>query len=211
MLDEDEIENTNVSSIVPQENSFATPSEWNNPFFDIDESDPYYDAVHFVCENNLFNGVSSTRFAPYTNMNRAMFVTVIGRLADVDTFSYLGESCFKDVVLNQWYTPYVSWASEYSIVNGYSSTIFGISDDITVEQAVTMLSRFAEYMDYDVYADEDLCDYSDVNTVSAWAKNAMAWAVEKGIYNCSSFLNPKEKASRALIAEMMYNFTYVFK
>lgn len=198
-------ENEDASFI--NESTVSSASEWTNPFTDISKYDSSYEAICYVYENDLFKGVSATRFAPKTNMNRAMFVTVIGRLAEMDTAIYLGETRFCDVLENQWYTPYVAWASEYGIVNGYNETTFGISDDITVEQAVVMIMRYAEYTGYDTYAYGGLYNYSDASAVSSWAEDAMIWAINNGIYICESELNPQDKASRELVAEMLYYFS----
>ncbi|NLW64707.1 MAG: SH3 domain-containing protein [Clostridiales bacterium] len=51
------------------------------PFDDVTAGTWYYDAVCFAYSNNLFNGMSPSRFEPDTEMQRGMFVTVLGRFA----------------------------------------------------------------------------------------------------------------------------------
>lgn len=113
---------------VPAEPVTVEEPTWENPFTDVSETDTYYKAVEFVYENGLFNGVSATEFAPATTMTRAMFVTVLGRLANVDTVAYTAELSFEDVVPGEWYTPYVAWAAENGIVNGYNAAEFGVNE-----------------------------------------------------------------------------------
>ena len=53
-------------------------------FTDVDSGAWYADAVKYVTEEGLFNGKTDTLFAPGDTMTRGMFVTVLGRYADVD-------------------------------------------------------------------------------------------------------------------------------
>lgn len=179
---------------------------WVNPFIDIFESDDCYEAVRFVYENGIFRGVSENEFAPATTMTRAMFVTVLGRLAAVDESAFSGTS-FSDVLAGEWYSAYVEWASRNGIINGYGDDTFGPNDEITVEQAAVIIARYAEFMGVEVESETTLDGFADAADVADWAADQMAWAVENGIYNTEEFLNPKAPASRSLIAEMLYAFS----
>jgi hypothetical protein len=189
----------------------AINSEWLNPFNDIFETDSYYDAVKFVNENDLFKGVSDFEFAPYTAMTRAMYVTVLGRLAGVDTANYTDTS-FEDAVPGTWYGPYVEWAANEGIVLGYGNGKFGVDDKITIEQAVVILARYAEANGIIVNdSDIDFSLYTDINNVSDWALIEMMWALESGVYQIDNAeLNPQEDAVRILVAEMLYNFCNIY-
>ena len=182
---------------------------WENPFIDIFETDSYYAAIEFVYENGLFKGVSEIEFAPATTMTRAMFVTVLGRLHGI-TEEYVGESVFEDVVEGEWYAPYVVWAADNGIVLGYGDGMFGINDEITVEQAAVILARYAAFIELEAAAEYDLAaEYADAADVAEWAAEAMAWAVSEGIYEgAEGYLYPQAPASRALIATMLYGFAY---
>ncbi|MBQ2278870.1 MAG: S-layer homology domain-containing protein, partial [Clostridia bacterium] len=105
--------------------------EWHNPFHDVYPQDTYYNAVKFVHKNGLMNGMSDDLFSPDAGMTRAMFVTVLGRLAEMQDF-YTDENLvwvtFEDVEADQWYTYYVNWAVTNDIVKGYGNGIFGVND-----------------------------------------------------------------------------------
>jgi|GEM_PF-5651166 S-layer homology domain. len=121
---------------------------WENPFTDVAESDTYYEAVKYVYENNLFKGASDTTFEPDTVMNRAMFVTVLGRYAEVDVTKYTTASeMFEDVKANEWYTPYVQWAYENKLILGYGDGKFGTDDEILNYQMYLIMERFLTMMD----------------------------------------------------------------
>ena len=51
------------------------------PFRDVARSDWYYDAVQRSFTNLWFNGTAEDEFSPSTTMTRAMFATVLWRLA----------------------------------------------------------------------------------------------------------------------------------
>ena len=185
-------------------------NEWENPFVDIQKTDTYYNAIQFVYENGLFKGVLNTEFAPETTMTRAMFVTVLGRLAGVDVMYFTGSS-FDDVVLNEWYAPYVEWAAKYNIVNGYGDGRFGVNDKITIEQVAVIMARYAEYIGLSTLSDITLIHYHDLEKVSSWAVDQMKWAVENKIYmGIDYYLNPQSPAKRSLVAEILYLYVSKF-
>jgi hypothetical protein len=102
------------------------------------------------------------------------------------------------------------WGSESGIVKGYDNGMFGIEDKITVEQAVVFIGRFCEMKGLkknQTYTGAK--SYSDYSKVSSWAQADMNWAIEEHIYQpTGKTLNPQAPASRALVAEMLYNLGY---
>ena len=182
------------------------PAAHYNPFVDVNPSDAYYDAVLYVYENGLFKGVSETEFAPDTTMTRAMFVTVLGRMAGVNPLLYQ-KSSFTDVEVGQWYSPYVEWAAQSGIVLGYGDGTFGLNDEITVEQAAVILARYAAFTGRSTYTLRTLSDFADSADVSDWAVYSMKWIVNTGIYTGENgMLSPKSLAKRSLVAAMLYNY-----
>jgi len=86
-------------------------------FHDVDRSKWYITHIDFVVANALFDGVTKTEFKPDSKMTRAMFVTVLGRLAEQmgeETTRYT--SSFTDVAADRWYTKYVNWAHAKGLV-----------------------------------------------------------------------------------------------
>lgn len=88
---------------------------WTNPYSDVRESDDYYTAVQTVSQMGIMIGVSEDSFAPENELTRAMFVTILGRLSEIDAEAY-SESNFTDVAPDAWYLPYVEWASSNGLV-----------------------------------------------------------------------------------------------
>ena len=175
------------------------------PFHDVTEGDWFYEAVRCAYETGLMDGVGDSLFAPNSETTRAQLVTILYRLAGEPEPG--GDSGFADVETGIWYTDAVAWAAQNGIVNGVSDTEFAPGDDITREQLVTVLYRYAESKGYDVSASADLSGYPDAGQVQDYAQPAMAWAVAEGIVEgMDGTLNPAGNASRAQIATILMRF-----
>ena len=168
----------------------------------------FYEAVTFVTDRGYFRGVEETLFAPYMNMNRAMFVTVIGRIYGVDTTKYTGKS-FDDVEANSWYAPYVAWASENGIVLGRDEKTFDPYADISREEMAAIMYRFCKFLGCDMtIKNEVFMDrYEDAKDISPWAEQYVRWAVGVGLMRGRSktTINPLDMASRAEVAQVIKN------
>ena len=175
------------------------------PFVDVAEGDWFYDAVVYAYQNELMDGVGGNRFAPNSETTRAQLVTILYRLEGEPAVS--GDLPFTDVETGTWYTNAVLWAAQNNIVNGVNDTEFAPGDNITRQQLVTILYRYAEAKGYDVSASADLSGYPDAGQVQDYAQPAMAWAVAKGIVEgMDGNLNPAGNASRAQIATILMRF-----
>lgn len=174
------------------------------PFVDVNSGAWYYDAVSFVYNKGIMNGVTSTTFEPNSTITRGMVVTMLWRMAGEP---YVSGGSFSDVASGRYYSTAVAWAAKNGIVDGYSSTVFGVNDPVTREQFATILYRYAKYMGYSTVG-SSLTGYYDANSVSSWARDAMGWAVRNGIITGSgnSRLNPTGTASRAEVAQMFMSF-----
>ncbi|MDR2156356.1 MAG: S-layer homology domain-containing protein [Clostridiales Family XIII bacterium] len=195
------------SAVVPPQDA-ANPNAagWDNPFRDVSDSDWFYDSVKYVCENKWMNGMSEDAFAPQTPVSRAMFATILHRLAKAPAAG--ASNPFPDVAAGQWYTDAVIWANENGIVLGYGDR-FGVNDSITREQIAAILYRYASSKGaggMDLTA--ELARYSDFDSISDWAVDAMNWAVAKRIVagRSATELIPGGLASRAEVAEILRRF-----
>ena len=176
------------------------------PFIDVNEGDWFYDAVAYAYENELMDGVGGNRFAPNSATTRAQLVTILYRLEGQPAVS--GDLPFTDVEAGTWYTNAVGWAAQNGIVNGVGDDTFAPGNDLTREQLVTILYRYAESKSYDVSASADLAGYPDGEEIQAYAREAMAWAVAENIIRGmeDDTLKPAGNASRAQIATILMRF-----
>ena len=182
----------------------ATPEPL--PFTDVKEGDWFHDAVRYVYDNGLMDGVGDGQFAPNATTNRAMVVTILYRLAGEPDVS--GDVAFTDVESGLWYSNAVLWAAQNGIVNGISETEFAPSGDLTREQLATVLYRYAESMGHDVSASVDLSGFPDAGDIQSYATQALSWAVAEGLLQGfeDDSLQPAGTATRAQIATILMRF-----
>lgn len=159
---------------------------WVNPFTDVKESDWFYGSVEFVNRKGLFAGTGTDTFSPNSHMTRAMLWTVLGRL---DGQSLSGSGVFEAAR---------SWAMDAGITDGTNP-----DGSITREQMVTILWRYAGVPKVGA----DLNKFSDAGSVSSYAADAMAWAVENGIISgANGAIMPQDNATRAQVATILKRY-----
>lgn len=154
-------------------------------FADVSEADWFFEAVEYVSSAGLMRGVAPGQFAPDSELSRAMFWTSLARAEGVDTDAGA-----------LWYSSSQEWAAAS-----------GISDctepeaDITREQLVTMLYRLCG----EPVASAALDAAPDSGAVSAWAREAMAWALELGLIEGdeTGAVRPADTATRAETAAIL--------
>ncbi len=175
---------------------------WNNPFADVSENDWYYEAVRFVQERGLMNGIGNGNFAPNAQLSRAQLAQILFNKEGRPGVNYL--LTFPDVASEAWYTEAVRWAASQGIVGGYGDGTFGPNDPITREQLAVMLWRYSG----SPAATSRELHFNDTDEISGFALEALRWAVENGILNGygDGRLGPQGQATRAQVAQMLKNF-----
>ena len=170
----------------------------------------YAEAVAAVTGQGLMNGVTSKAFGPDVTTTRGMLVTVLHRMAGEPAAS--ASAGFADVAAGSYCAAAVDWAYEAGITPGASSTGFAPDSALTREQAVTLLCNYAEAQGLDVSAAADLSGYPDASAVSAFAQDAVAWAVDAGLLTGTGAgtLNPQGTATRAELAALLVRAEAIF-
>lgn len=169
--------------------------------------------IDYVLEKGLFQGVSQTSFAPDLQMSRAMAVTVLWRMAGEPAPSK--GSKFADVPGGTWYSLPVAWAAEAGIVKGRGADRFAPSEPVTREEFAVFLYRWAVSRGTQGAPVSDpsgiLSAFADADRISAFAREAAAWAVERGILrgvpgDAGLCLKPKGTATRAEACALLMRF-----
>lgn len=176
------------------------------PFDDVKPGNWFYNDVVYVYEKGIMDGVDNRVFSPNTTLNRAMFVTMLYRVAGEPAVSKTAD--FSDVPGGTWFSDAVAWASSQGIVDGYDDDLFGPYNSLTREQLATILYRYAKWSGRSTYAPTDaLAGFADAAEVSAYALDAMRWAVYTGLMQGSeNGLEPQSSASRAQVAAIIHRF-----
>ena len=182
------------------------------PFSDVDEvaGNWKYESIKYVYMNGIMNGINGTdRFDPDEPLTRAMFATVLYRMAGEPAVAF--ENRFSDVTTGRYYSNAIIWAYKNGIVNGYEDGRYGVDDYITREQIAKMLRVYAQVRGYSTSERADINSFPDISEVSGWAVEHMRWAVGCGMINGKNvggtyYLDAKGNATRAECAAMLTRF-----
>lgn len=174
-------------------------------FVDLDTLFPEaHDAVDYMVASGYMNGISATHFAPHMDLNRAMMVTILYRIAGSPEVE--GAPAFTDVPADVFYTDAVVWATANGITTGVTERLFAPGRALTRMELVTFLYRFAGVMGYDRTATTDLSQYTDADQILDFAREGFSWAVAEGIVKgtTETTLAPAATTTRAQICLMVY-------
>ena len=167
------------------------------------------DAVRQATERGLTGGTGNGNFTPNAPVTRAMFVVMLSRLHQgTDGGAVIdGETTFTDVPDGAWYTEAARWGADQQLVLGYDGK-FHPNDGITREDLATLLYRYAESLGFDTSGRAELSGFPDTSDVSAYAEDAVCWAVAQGILNggTDGALTLRNTATRAQAAKMLVSF-----
>lgn len=178
------------------------------PFTDVPKNNWARASVEWAYNNDIFNGTTATTFSPNLSTTRGMIATVLWRLEGESSVAAV--SSFEDVASDKYYADATHWAAKNNIVKGYDRLRYGPEDDITREQLVAILYRYAQYKGYNVSVGKDtnILSYADANTTSEYAIPAMEWAVGAGLIEGSTnnSLMPTAHATRAQATAILQRF-----
>lgn len=163
-----------------------------------------HEAVDFMVANGYMNGMAQTAFGPHVELNRAMMVTILYRIAGNPAVD--GTPAFTDVPAGEFYSDAVVWATSNGITNGVTEKLFAPGRELTRTELVTFLYRFAGVMGYDRSASTDLSGYTDAAEILDYADEAFSWAVAAGVIKgtTETTLDPMATTTRAQICLMVY-------
>ena len=182
-------------------------------YADVDASAWYAQDVYNAKEQGYMTGIAGTDlFMPEANITRGEIAKVFFNMAGVEydegytSPSYVPTK-FADVDAWAWYAEPIAWASNAGVVTGYLGTDnFGPNDQASREQVAAMIYRYAQAQGKDMTvddADAALAAYTDGSQVSDWAKTAMAWCVENGVFGQNTTeLKPQDNIQRAQVASI---------
>ena len=195
-----------ADSKVTVEASFAKDGTVQKPdtrFDDVAKSAWYYKAVEYVAENGIMSGVSAREFAPNAGFSRAMLAQTLYAMSGKPAVK--AESTFADVAANAWYADAVNWAAEKGYVSGVGDGKFAPDASVTREQMALILYRYAGSPDASGMV---LREFADGDSVSAYAVDAIRWAVHEGLISGmeNNTLAPQGTATRAQVAQILMNF-----
>ena len=157
-------------------------------FSDVTSTHWAYEPVTFAAARGLLVGIEATQFAPNMQTSRAMIWSILARMDN---------ACLEEST--PWYASSQHWAVSEGISDGTDPNA-----TITREQFAAMLYRYAG----SPAVRGNVESFSDAQQVSAWAEDAVIWAVQEGIIagTTADTLTPQGTATRAQTAAMLERF-----
>ncbi|MCM3628701.1 family 43 glycosylhydrolase [Paenibacillus glycanilyticus] len=157
-------------------------------FKDVPDNHWAAESIAFTASRELFLGTGQDLFTPNASMSRAMLFAVLARLGDIETEGGAN-----------WYSKAQDWAVTAGISDGSAPDAA-----ITREQLITLLYRYAGQP----AASGNGKSFADSGEISAYAREAMEWAVARGILNGKprNLLEPASSVTRAEVSAILARF-----
>lgn len=183
----------------------AVPAAAFAGFADVPADAWYAPAVQTCAEQGLFQGTSPTTFSPDLSMTRGMFVTVLGRMENIDP-TQADASGFMDVPEDAYYAGYVGWAARSGIVAGVSDSVFEPERGISRQEICTIVHRYLVWKDVSLQTVPS-AQFADDAQIAEWAKESVYVCRSAGIVSGvgDNLFAPNVAARRCEAAQIFKN------
>lgn len=165
---------------------------WNNPYSDVAMGAWYYSNVAYATEFGLMEG-DKGKFSPDANTTRAMFITVLYRMAGNKTSDKA----------NPWYSEARTWAMKNGISDG--TNMDGV---LTREQMAALLYNY-EKLQGGGFTGSWMFQlpFTDLSDISGWAYEGVAWCYMNDIIEGDNgYVHPRQNATRAQVAAVLERY-----
>ena len=163
-------------------------------------------AIISAVNKNYFKDIADlNNFMPDKSLTRSEFVTILGRIANVDESKYK-DKVFNDIDANKYYAPYIDWAYKNKIASGFGDGKFMPDKELSREEMCAFLSRFNKVHKINNKEENINISFKDEKNISDWAKGSVREMVRLGLIkgmDDGKFM-PKEKLTRAQIAQVIF-------
>ena len=170
-----------------------------------------YPGIQYCVTHKLMGSTGGDKFAPTMTTTRAQIVQILYNLEGEPEVS--GTTPFTDLT-QDWYQDAVLWAYQTGVVAGTGDgTTFDPDLPVTREQIAVILMEYTDRIlnIKRTWTPADLSTFPDADSVSDWAKDAMADAVALGLISGASnggqtLLEPQGSATREQVATILMEF-----
>lgn len=163
------------------------------------------DYIDFTSRRELFQGTGENLFSPDVPMSRAMFVTVLWRMAGSPAAE--ADVTFTDLT-DAWYQDAVRWAVANGIAEGYNAQTFGPNDLVNREQMCVFLGRFLDYLGWTLDESSESIAFADSGSISPWATEDVDYCTRTGLVEGvgENTFAPLQSASRMEVSTLLARF-----
>lgn len=169
-------------------------------FSDVDGSTGYAEAIRWAADRGYISGYPDGRFGVNDPVTRAQTAAIFYRAAGSPDVS--GTTRFSDVQATAYYRDAAIWAESSGLISGYPDGRFGVNNPVTRQQLVTILWRWAGS------PDAAAGDYTDEDTISAYAQTAVDWSRSSKILagREDGRFAPHDSAARSEVVSALYHY-----
>lgn len=186
----------------PQEPIVKTQNK--NSFTDLVSVEWARESVEKLAGNGIISGKSAGMYYPNDNIKREEFVKIVVSAFNISITD--DENIFSDAKKEDWFSKYINTAYRNGIVSGVSDECFGVGENITRQDMVTILARAAEKAGYKIETDS-IISFADESEMGSYAvlyiNKLAAMGVVSGMGE-DKFM-PKKEATRAEAAVLVHN------
>lgn len=180
------------------DDSYAGTSD----FWDVNAGAWYYPDVKWAYDNKVMVGISNSQFAPNIPATQGMFLTVLARLAGIDTDEY-ADAIVPGMAEYAWYTNFVKWAYEKGLLEGKE-----VDPDrgISREDVGVILFRYLKYLGVNYIIDDDFIIFKDESSISEESMEALQTLFKLGIFKGigDNKIDPRRAITRAELAALLH-------
>lgn len=165
--------------------------------------------ISVLSDQGILTGYPDGTFRPNGLITRAEFSAMLVKALGMTPNAGYGQS-FNDVPRGHWAFPAIETIRATGLVSGYPNGQFMPSRSISRAEAMAILASAAQLqMPNEAAANQILSQYNDAFQVPAWARPAVAAAIQGGIFannpSAGNTIQPLQPATRAEVAAMVQN------
>ncbi|MEO2207988.1 S-layer homology domain-containing protein [Paenibacillus pabuli] len=186
-----------LSAMVPHASASVTLSDISNSYAK--------NEINELVQKGIIYGTGDGKFNPTSNIKRQDFAILLVRALNLDIGSPPQSPSFRDVPQSNYAFPAVEAAVKAGLLKGMGNGIFGINQNLTREQMAVI---FVNALGVNSAGKGQNLGFSDVNSISDWAKDAVGAAIELELMkgNPDGTFKPSHQASRQEVALVAYKF-----
>lgn len=160
------------------------------------------DAILNLAERGIITGDANGNFNPTSQIQRQDFAIILAKAMGLDVTSAPGTATFNDVPASHYSFAAVEAAAKAGLIHGYGNSQFGNGDSLSRQDMAVL---FCRALGIDASGKGASLTFTDSNSISGYARDAVAAAVELGLIkgNPDGTFNPLQSADRqsaALVA-----------
>ncbi|MCM3785708.1 S-layer homology domain-containing protein [Neobacillus mesonae] len=168
------------------------------------------DAIHELVNAGIINGKGNGQFDPTGKISRQDFAIILAKSLKLDVDSAPASSTFLDIPPNSYSYKYVEAAAKSGLINGTGNGTFGYGQTLSRQDMAVLFVRALNYTAGNdvVTGNGATLKFADASSISNYAKDSVAAAVELGLLtgNNNGTFNPKGNASREQVALVASKF-----